>query len=167
MQLTMLSNLFDIAFQGTDAVPDLPSVHFQFCFAGTTCADSAAETRKVVSVPRQSCQPVGKLRQFNLELTFLSASPARENIEDEPGSIHDFRVERLFQILLLTGRKHVIEDDDIDSFNKDLVAKLVYFSLSDVGGGIGPVPPLDDFIDDARAGRNGQLSQLIQRIGTD
>ena len=62
----MLPNRLDLAFQRANAVPNLPAVHLQFGFAGTARTDSAAQTRQIVSVSRQSRQPVIELSQFDL-----------------------------------------------------------------------------------------------------
>ena len=50
---------------------DVPAVCFQFFFAGTSRADSAAEPGKRLSKSRKSWHPVRKLRQFDLQLAFL------------------------------------------------------------------------------------------------
>ena len=92
---------------------------------------------------------------------------AGEDIEDQTGPVDNFRVEDFFQIFCLAGRKLVVENDDVYAFNQDLLAELFDFSFTDVRGRIRPVPVLNDFIDDARAGRRGQLTQFIESIGTD
>ena len=53
-----------------------------------------------------------------------------------------------------------------DARNK-LVAKFLSFSFSDIGDAIGRVTMLDDFVDDPRAGRRGQLAEFIEFIVTD
>src|SRR5262249_54500114 len=50
VKLPVFSDLLDVATKRGDAMPDLPSVHFQFRFAGASGADSAAETRQVIAI---------------------------------------------------------------------------------------------------------------------
>src|SRR5204862_4161694 len=61
MQLPMLANLLDISFERADPMTDLPAIHFQFGFAGSPRADSAAQTREIFSMAGQSRQPIFQL----------------------------------------------------------------------------------------------------------
>ena len=107
MQLPVLANLLDISFERADPMADLPAIHFQFGFAGTSRADSAAQTREVFSMAGQSRQPIFQLCKLNLKFAFLRARAVRKDIENQTGTIDDFGIERFLEILRLAGRKLV------------------------------------------------------------
>src|SRR5580704_2710100 len=73
------NGLLDLA----DAVADAPPVGFEFLFARSACADSAAEPRKLFAASREPRQQIIQLRQLHLQLTFARPRVARKNIEDE------------------------------------------------------------------------------------
>src|SRR5262245_28549991 len=50
MQLPVLPDLFDVPFQGADAVANLPPIHFQFGFTRTARADAATETGEIIPI---------------------------------------------------------------------------------------------------------------------
>ena len=162
----MFSNLFDIALQRTDPVAYLPPIHFQLCFAGASRADSTTQPREIFPVTSQSRQPIFQLCQFDLKFALLRSRAPPKNIEDQTRSIDDFDIQGLFEVLCLAGRKLVVENDDVHTFNQNFFPQFLDLTLSDESCGIGPVSPLDHLIDDACAGRGSQLTQFIETVGT-
>src|SRR5215471_1685065 len=166
MQLPMLSHLFDIPFQRADAMPDLPAVHFQFRFTGTARADAAAEPREVFPITGQARETVFQLRKLDLKLAFFRSRPPPENIEDQSGAVDDLRVEGLFQILRLTRGQLFVENNNVNTLHENFLTEFFDFTFADVCCRIGTVTALDHLIDDACAGRNGQLTQFIESVTT-
>src|SRR5215831_17723103 len=100
-------------------MPYLAAVHFQFRFTGTSRTDAAAKTGKILPVAGQSRQPVFELSQLYLQFALPGSGAAGKNIQDEACSIDDLGLQRLFQILGLTGREFFVEDDNIHTFNEN------------------------------------------------
>ena len=92
---------------------------------------------------RQAREAVRELRQFDLQLAFFRPRPAGEEIENQTGPVDDLCVQRLFKVFCLVGGKVVVEDDNVHTFNKDLLTQLFDFPFSYVGGGIRPGPMLE------------------------
>src|SRR5205807_8746408 len=139
MKLPVFADLSDITLQHADLMPDLPAIRFQFRFTGTARADSAAETGEVRALSGQSRELVFQLREFDLELAFLCAGAAGEDVEDEAGAIHDLCLQSLFEVPRLAGREFLVEDDDIDALDKNLLAQFLDLTFSDIRRWIGPI----------------------------
>src|SRR5215831_2354233 len=120
VELAMFSNLLDVTFKSTDAVTNLPAVHFELRFAGATSANAAAQSRQVLSISRQTRQPVFQLCKLDLELAFFCAGATREDVQNKSGSVDNLSLEGFLQVLCLAGRKLVVEDDHVDTFEKNL-----------------------------------------------
>src|SRR5262245_52354575 len=118
----MLPNLLDVAFESTDAMPDLPPVHFQLGLTRTARPDATAKSRQIFAITGQSCQPVFELRKLDLQLAFFGSRSTRENVEDKSGAIDDFSFEDFLQVLRLARRQFIIEDDDINALEKHFIA---------------------------------------------
>src|SRR5687767_747830 len=108
MQLSVLADVLNLAAKGGDAMADLAPVHFQFRFAGTSCADSTAKAGQVFSIACKPVQPVVELGQLHLELAFLGAGTTGKNVQDQSGAVDDFGINSLFQIPLLAGREVIV-----------------------------------------------------------
>ena len=107
--LTFSRFVFDLL----DPAGDAPPVRFQLGLARTSRADSAAQPRHLHAVAGQPRQQVVQLGEFHLQAAFPGVGARGEDIENQLGSIDDFRVERLFQVALLGGSQVVVEDHDI------------------------------------------------------
>lgn len=78
-----------------------------------------------------------QLRQFDLQLAFVTAGALRENIENEARAIHHAAVERNLEIALLRGRERVIENDEFDVARFALKAQFLDLAAADKHLGIG------------------------------
>ena len=114
----------------------------------------------------QSRQPIFQLCKLDLKLAFFRAGPAREDIENQARTIDNLGIERLLEILRLAGRQLVIENDEIDAFLHDLLAQFFDLALTYKRCRVGTIATLDHLVDDACAGRGGQLTQLIESVRT-
>src|SRR6266850_1262672 len=165
MELAVFSDLLGISLEGADTVADLPPVHFQFCLAGTTRTDSSAKPGEILTVTRQSRQPVFQLCEFDLKLAFFRSSAACKDVQDEACAIDDFGIERFLEILRLAGGKFVVENNQIHTLDQYFLAQFLHLAFSDKSRRIRPVTALNHLADDACAGRNGQLTQFIESVG--
>src|SRR5262249_5347653 len=76
------------------------------------------------------------------------------------------RLEGLFQILRLTRGQLFVEDNNVNTLHENFLTEFFDFTFADVCCRIGTVTALDHLIDDACAGRNGQLTQFIKSMTT-
>src|SRR5438093_12349556 len=109
----MLSDVFDFPLQRTDAMPNLPAIHFEFCFTGTARSNTTAKPREVFSMSRQSRKTIRELREFDLQLAFFCSRSSAEKIKDQSGPVDDLGVECFFKVFCLTWRKLIIEDNNV------------------------------------------------------
>ena len=96
MQRAAGAHSFQIALQLLDARRDAPPVRFEFCFAGTARADSAAQPRQRDALAGEPRQHVFQLRQFHLQTPFSGARAAREYIENQLRAVDDLDADRRF-----------------------------------------------------------------------
>ena len=96
MKLAMFSDVLNLAAKRADSTPDLPAIHFQFGFAGSSRTNAAAQAGEVCIVPSQAAETVIQLRQLHLQLAFFGASSPGKNIENQTGAVHYFCLERFF-----------------------------------------------------------------------
>src|SRR5262245_16536108 len=97
----------------------------------------------------QTSQTVLELGQFHLQLSFFGARSTREYIQDKTCAVNNFGFQSLFEVLGLTGRKFIIEDDHVHALEQDLLTQFFHLATADKRGRIRPVPPLDDLVNDA------------------
>ncbi len=95
------ADILQLLLHVPDAAVDFAAIGFQLGLAGAAGADAAAELRHLDAASRKPRQQVLQLRQFDLELAFAGAGVAREDVEDELGSIDHPHVELAFQVALL------------------------------------------------------------------
>ena len=84
-----------------NAAGNLPLVGFELRFTGAAGADAAAELGHFNSPPRQARQHVIELGEFDLELAFLGAGVAGEDVENELGAVDDAGVDGFLDVALL------------------------------------------------------------------
>ena len=125
---------------GLNALVNPPPVGFEFGFAGTARADSAAQPRHRRAVAGQPGQQIIQLRQLDLQLAFAGSRAPGENVQDELGPVEDLHVQRFFQIALLRGRQLLVEDHHRRIVKVDLRLELVDFAGADQRRRIGARP---------------------------
>ena len=59
---------------------------------------------------------------------FPRAGATGEDLEDQPGAVHDLDLQRLFEIALLDRRQLIVEDGDVDML--DLADRRELFDLA-------------------------------------
>ena len=77
--------------------------------------DATAETRQRIARTDETRHEVLQLRQFDLQLAFPRARPARKNIEDQLGAIDDGPPDGTLEVSQLRRRQFVVEDDNVDA----------------------------------------------------
>src|SRR5687767_3246571 len=99
---------------------DAPPIRFELRFAGSSCADAAAETRERGVRPHETRHQVLELGELDLELAFARLRATREDVEDQLRAIDDLAIEDAFEVAQLRGAQLVVEDHDV---GPDLVAR--------------------------------------------
>ena len=67
----VILDLFELFLERFHTSVDVTAVCLELCFARTSCADTAAETRQLNALARKSRQKVLELGELDLELAFL------------------------------------------------------------------------------------------------
>src|SRR5438067_968107 len=88
----------ELLLEMVDANVDLAAVGFEACFTGTTGSDAAAELRHGLAPASEPRKLVLELGQFDLQLALAGEGMAREDIEDELGTVYDPAGQPSFQI---------------------------------------------------------------------
>ena len=86
------SDVFQFLFEAGDAVPDPSSVDFEFRFAGSPKADTAADPGQGRIFSDQPRQDILELRQFDLELPVPAVRMLGEDVEDQLSAVDDLLV---------------------------------------------------------------------------
>jgi hypothetical protein len=79
-------------------------------------AEAAPLTFKMGPGPDKAGLLVGKMSQFDLKRALPGTSPSAENLQDQTGSVDDFRGKRFFKVALLDGRQRAIHNHKVDFF---------------------------------------------------
>lgn len=143
-----------------DSVIDQSAIRLQLRFAGSADANAATELLEVGPHPRQAWQHVLELRELDLHLRLVGLGADREDVEDQFGAIHDALGRRILDILSLTGRELVVEDDERGVALGGQRGKLLDLALAEVGAGMWPVDLLDELTDNLRTGCVGEFGEF-------
>lgn len=97
-----------------------------------------------------------------MKLTFTTARVAREHVEDEHRAIDDRQRNDSLEVLTL-ARAQIVEHEQKTRIElAGAFGDLYGFAAADERRGIDGVAPLNDAIDDSRAGRFGERFELEQ-----
>jgi hypothetical protein len=125
--------------------------------------------------PGQSRVRVLHLRQLDLQLRLVRLGARGEDVEDQLRAVQHLDaalvavaarrlVDDLLQRADLTGRKVVVEDDDVRLLLLGQPGDLLGLTAADVRAGIDAVALLEDLADDFRAGGVGEGAELAERV---
>ena len=107
-------NFLQLPFQFDDFLLRDSFVDFELLFARAAEPDAAPRLPlEVRPHPFQPRERVLELRQFDRQTGFARLRPARENVENQLGSVDRFDFQPLFQIARLARRQVEVEDDDL------------------------------------------------------
>lgn len=114
--------------------------------------------------PCQSWQQVLKLREFDLQLSFLAPGALRENIEDQRRAIQNFAAENFLEIARLRGRKFIVENNRVHFVLAALRCELVRLARADERGGERRIEFLDAIANHFAARSGRKLGQFVKRF---
>jgi hypothetical protein len=89
---------FDRLFDFADSIANAAAVGFEFLFARSACADTAAQSRQLFVASRQARQQIVELREFHLQLAFARTRVHGKNVEDELGAVDHTRADALLHV---------------------------------------------------------------------
>ena len=139
----------------------MSAVGFQFCLAGTSGADTAAEPRKRRTDAGQSCQPIAVLRKRNLYLSLSSARPACKDIQNQHGAVYYLAVSQIRDIAQLHTGQLGIKNQHFNPERFCQRGNLLQFARSDTGCGLRCRTRLNNRTDDLASGCFGKLGKLF------
>ncbi len=146
-------HVVELTTQQRNAALDAAPVDFEFGFAGTARADTAAQAREIRTHADQIGLSIAQLRELDLELAFTAARMAREYVEDQHRAIDDRNGNYPFEILTLTRTQIVEYQHEFRIALFDQIGDLLRFAAPDQRRRIDVIAPLHDAIDDNRTGR--------------
>ena len=88
---------FEIFLDLADALRDLPAIHLELGFAGTSRSDAAAEPGHLNAASGQPRQQIVQLREFHLQLTFPRPRAPGEDVENQLRAIDNLALECRFR----------------------------------------------------------------------
>ena len=154
----ILQLILDLA----DSVEDPAPVGLELSLARTAGTDASAETAELGALAAQPRQPITMLRQLHLQHAFPAGGVLGEDVEDQRSAVDDVDVELLVEVALLSWRKLVVEDHDVDVQCGDIACDLRRFALADVHGGVWRISFDEHRVDRLRAGRVCEAFELQQ-----
>src|SRR5690606_9514022 len=120
--------------------------------------------REVRPLPGEARLEVVELGELDLRLGDGGLGAAREDVEDEPGAVHELAAERLFEVAELDRREVLVEDDDVGAAAVYELFQLLDLPLADVGGGVELRERLRDAVGDGGPGGEGELFELVESV---
>ena len=91
----------------------MSAVGLDFCLTGTSCTDSAAQTRHLDSLTRKARQCVFQLCQLNLQLALLALCAQGEDIKDQRCAVNNSDIGFVFYVSYLSGAQLAVNYDQI------------------------------------------------------
>jgi hypothetical protein len=165
--LPALGHLGDLAPHLGHLLPDPAPVELDLGLAGAAGGDAAARAAAHLAGQRlapaaQPGQHVLHLGERDLRLALAGLGVLGEDVQDQRGPVHDLDLDHLFEVGQLGRGELAVADHRVRAGLHDDVAQLLGLAGADVGGGVGPVPALDQRVQDHRARGLGQGGQLAQ-----
>ena len=96
-----------------DADMNAPTVRLQLCFARTFGTNATGLSGHTNPLTGQAWQHVSQLGQFHLQLSFTSARPSGEDVQNQLGAINHPGIQHLVQVALLRWAQFLIENYEI------------------------------------------------------
>lgn len=156
VQRALTTDLFDLTFQSADLVADEAAVGLQLGLARATSTDAALQPFQVGPLAAEAGEDVFVLSELDLEPALAGAGMLGEDVQNEGCTIEDLDLQGLLQVTLLGGAEFVVEDDGGKREFVTTGGDLLDFALTDVGGRMGAVEPLNGAANDGGARRAGQ-----------
>jgi hypothetical protein len=111
---------------------------------------------------RQPRQRVLELGELHLHLGLAAAGSRGEDVENQLGPVDDPRADDVLDVLALTGRELVVEDDERRLLLGDQRLELLDLALAEVRARVRTVELLRELADDLGTRRVGKALELAQ-----
>ena len=151
-------------------VADAAAVGLDLGLTRATCADTAGRpTRTTTGLPTEGLTPAAQareeilhLREGDLRASGATARMLGEDVQDQPGPVHDLDLDDLLQMPELARTQLTVTDHRVSTARHDDVAQLAGLAGSDVGRGVGSITALDDTVEDQCPRGLGEGCELEQ-----
>ncbi|MNE05669.1 hypothetical protein D3C80_982390 [compost metagenome] len=160
-QLALATHLLQALLDLANAHAQQAAVGFQLGLARTAQADTALLPLQVGPATHQTRAQVIQLGQLDLQLALVGARALGEDVENQTGTVQHATLEHPLEVALLTGRKGVIEDDQVGRVALDLIADLLDLAAADQEAGARLMPGNVDEANHLGACRTSQLEKLV------
>src|SRR6185436_15378794 len=132
-------------------------------FAGSACADAAAEPGQRRAGADEPRQQVLELRELDLQLALARPRPPREDVENQLRAVDDLAADLFLDLAQLRRRQLVVEDDDVDGGFRRRRGQALHLARAEERRRIGLGALLEDPERDLGAGRLREPGQLVER----
>ena len=146
--------------QRGDARPDPPAVRLELGLPGPTGADAAAGAAHLLDERAQARQQVQALRELDLHPPLAALRAAGEDVEDQPGAVHDLGVQRDLQVPLVRRGEVAVAEDRACAVRLEGLTDLLDLAAREERRGIGAAPGLQDGGHDLRVRGPCELREL-------
>jgi len=165
------AHLLQLPAQPRHPCPDPATVGLDLRLAGAACADPPATGDPSARLPRHGLAPTTQpgehvlhLGERDLGLALLALGVLSEDVEDERRPVDHLDLDDVLEVDQLGGAELPVTDEGVGADVEDDVAQLAGLAGPDVGGGIGPVAPLDTCVQHDGPGRLRQRGELDQGV---
>ena len=150
--------------QPVNAPVDLPPIRFEFGFARSACADTAAQLRHRLALAAQPRQHVLQLRQLHLQLPFAGACMAGEDVQNQLRSVQYAARQCGFQVAQLCRRQVVIKEHQVGLNRRGDAGNLLHLAGANQPSRIRPRAPLEQLGSHHSAGACHQFAKFSKRF---
>src|SRR4029077_8608567 len=161
-RLTLLTDLLQALGQHAHALPDDAPVGFQLRLPGAAQADAALLALKVCPAAHQATGDMLQLRELHFQLALKAAGALREDVEDQAIAVEHAPFGELLEVAFLARGQRMIHQDHVRFARVRQLPELLRLATAEKVARIGPVTAAGERRDRQRAGRYGQLPELLQ-----
>jgi hypothetical protein len=159
----VLFQLLQLCLKVAYTLADMSLIGLKLGLAGTSCADTAAQSGKRRARTRKAGETVFLLSQLDLQLALLCPCALSEDVQYQGGPVDDADVQYLLDISHLDSRKLMVEYDQLSLKGFQLLLQLLKPACAHAGGRVIGGTLLYDSSHHFGVCRISQLRQLVYR----
>ena len=161
-KISMSFDILKFSVEKGNPVLNQPSIHLQFLFSRSSCANSSSQTGQCLAGAGKLSLPVTELSQLHLDLPFTGRCSPGKDIQDDECPIHYLCIQKFCQIRCLCRGQFIITNNAVRICFPQKFFDFLNFPLTNISGGMNHLPPLNDPADDHTSCRIDQIAKLIQ-----
>src|SRR5690606_33464473 len=161
----LAADALEICAQPAHPGAELAAVEFDLLLARPAAnPDAPALPLEVGPAANQAGRGMFEPRELHLELAFVTAGAAPEDVEDQLGAIEHRYAPALAKVALLHRAQFMVEQHQTGIGRRQVGADLVRLARADIQGGIGTLAAADVATDHAETRRFGQRGEFVEAL---